>query len=88
MFYTGARLRANPQCGPPNPPEYDNQLEMFETQLCAVADPGEAAGGGGALGLLGTGHGLLSLLPVDTRWVAFHMHRVYKRQRVLHSYDV
>jgi hypothetical protein len=40
MFYTGARLRDNPACGPPNPPAFDNQLNMFETQLCAVADPG------------------------------------------------
>ena len=46
MFYTGARLRHNPSCKglPPPPPGCDMQLNHYEAQCCALADPGGCGG--------------------------------------------
>jgi hypothetical protein len=44
LLYTGVRLRTNADCGPLPPPAQDLQLPFIETQLVAVASPGEGRG--------------------------------------------
>lgn len=41
LLYTGVRLRTNADCGPLPPPAQDLQLPFIESQLVAVASPGE-----------------------------------------------
>jgi beta-fructofuranosidase len=43
LLYTGVRRRENPECGPLPPPEHDLNLPFIESQLAAVAVPGERA---------------------------------------------
>jgi beta-fructofuranosidase len=43
ILYTGVRLRDNPDSHPLPPNECDLKLPFIETQLLAVADPGEGS---------------------------------------------
>lgn len=41
IMYTGVRLRSKPEAGPLPPPDCDLNLPFIESQIVAIADPGE-----------------------------------------------